>query len=149
PIFQRKTVEVAVHELKINDSGSQDSNRSLSLAKNHQGDFTETKPPRRPSMRKTLIIVAASSCVILALIGPLRKAWQGQTVVSGRQRDPKDKPAPITVAPATSEVIPITVRTIGNVMPYSVVNVVPQVGGQLLRVTFTQGDFVKKGDLLF
>ena len=45
--------------------------------------------------------------------------------------------------------MPIEIRTTGNVQAYSVVNVLPQVGGQLIKECFTQGDFVKKGQLLF
>src|SRR5262249_22363747 len=41
------------------------------------------------------------------------------------------------------------VRSIGNVTPYSVVNITPQVSGQLSKVCFTQGQVVHKGDLLF
>ncbi len=61
----------------------------------------------------------------------------------------KDAAAPITVTTAVQGVIPIEIRSIGNVLPYSVINVVPQVGGQLSKVTFTQGQYVKTGDLLF
>ena len=61
----------------------------------------------------------------------------------------KDKSVPITVAKATIQEVPISIRSIGNVLSYTVVNVVPQVGGQLKKVYFTQGQAVKKGDLLF
>lgn len=61
----------------------------------------------------------------------------------------KDRPAPVNVAIAKIQNVPIEVRSIGNVLPYSVVNIIPQVGGQLQNVYFTQGQFVKKGQLLF
>lgn len=57
--------------------------------------------------------------------------------------------APVSIATATLEEVPITVKSIGNVLPYSFVNVVPQVGGQLKKVCFQQGDYVKTGQLLF
>lgn len=57
--------------------------------------------------------------------------------------------APVAVATAQQQAVPIEIRTTGNVQAYSVVNVLPQVGGQLTKVCFTQGDFVKKGQLLF
>jgi membrane fusion protein, multidrug efflux system len=60
-----------------------------------------------------------------------------------------DRMAPVTVASAQRQAVPIEIRTTGNVQAYSVINVIPQVGGQLLKVCFTQGDFVKKGQLLF
>jgi len=61
----------------------------------------------------------------------------------------KDKTVPVTVATAQSQAVPIEIRTTGNTQAFSVINVLPQVGGQLLKVCFNQGDFVKKGDLLF
>ncbi len=61
----------------------------------------------------------------------------------------KDRSVPVTVARAGVESVPIEIRTIGNVLAYSTVNVVPQVGGQLKKVCFTQGQLVKQGDLLF
>lgn len=61
----------------------------------------------------------------------------------------KDRQVPVTVATAMSQVVPIEVHTIGNVLAFSTVNVTPQVTGQLTKVDFTQGQFVKKGDLLF
>jgi len=57
--------------------------------------------------------------------------------------------APVTVAIAQQQAVPIEIRTTGNVQAYSVVNVLPQVSGQLVKECFTQGDFVKKGQLLF
>ncbi|MBA4027442.1 MAG: hypothetical protein C0473_04280 [Cyanobacteria bacterium DS3.002] len=61
----------------------------------------------------------------------------------------KDKIVPVLVAVAGEQALPIELRSIGNVAPFSVVNITPQVGGQLLKVHFTQGEFVKKGQLLF
>jgi membrane fusion protein, multidrug efflux system len=58
-------------------------------------------------------------------------------------------PVPVTVASATNAVLPLEIRNIGNVEAFSVVNVIAQVGGQLTNVYFTQGQYVKKGDLLF
>lgn len=68
---------------------------------------------------------------------------------SGHGENKKNHPVPVTVATARVQNVPIQIRSIGNVMPYSVVNVMPQVSGQLTKVFFTQGQFVKKGDLLF
>lgn len=61
----------------------------------------------------------------------------------------RDKTVPVTVAKATLQEVPISIKSIGNVLSYSVVNVIPQVGGQLKKVYFQQGQAVRKGDLLF
>jgi multidrug efflux system membrane fusion protein len=56
---------------------------------------------------------------------------------------------PVTVAKVRQKNVPLNVRAIGNVEPISSVTVRPQVGGVLLRVLFSEGQEVRKGDLLF
>lgn len=56
---------------------------------------------------------------------------------------------PVTVAKVTQRTIPIQIRTIGNVEAYSTIQVKAQVGGELIRVPFKEGDYVTKGQLLF
>jgi multidrug efflux system membrane fusion protein len=58
-------------------------------------------------------------------------------------------PVPVSVAVAAREVVPVVVTAVGTVEPYSTVQVKSQVDGQLLRVHFTEGGQVNKGDLLF
>jgi membrane fusion protein, multidrug efflux system len=50
---------------------------------------------------------------------------------------------------AVDEPVPNEVRAIGNVEPFSKVEVKAQVSGPLLRVSFTEGANVRKDDLLF
>jgi multidrug efflux system membrane fusion protein len=58
-------------------------------------------------------------------------------------------PVPVRMATASEESVPIQVRAVGNVEPYSSVGVKAQVGGQLLSVKFKEGADVTQGDLLF
>src|ERR1039457_6454140 len=56
---------------------------------------------------------------------------------------------PVTVAVAFQKDVPVEVQVIGNVEAYSTISVKAQVGGQLTKVSFQEGDNVKTGDLLF
>src|SRR5678816_1113640 len=58
-------------------------------------------------------------------------------------------PVPVSVAQATEDMVPIQVRSVGNVEAYSSVGVKALVGGQLLNVKFAEGANVAAGDLLF
>ena len=58
-------------------------------------------------------------------------------------------PTPVSTGLAQEEAVPIQVHAVGNVEPYSTVQVKAQVGGPLLSVGFTEGTNVNKGDLLF
>jgi multidrug efflux system membrane fusion protein len=57
--------------------------------------------------------------------------------------------APVTVATVVQRTAPIDVQVIGNVEAYETVSVKSQIGGILEHVSIHEGDFVKKGDLLF
>ena len=55
---------------------------------------------------------------------------------------------PVTVATAEQKTVPVTVRSFGSVEAYANVEVKAQVTGVLMEVHFTEGQPVKKGDLL-
>ncbi len=72
----------------------------------------------------------------------------------GKQDDAKAKPAgPPPVAAQTAlavrKDIPVDLRAIGNVEPIASVAIKAQVAGELIDVSFTEGQDVKKGQLLF
>jgi multidrug efflux system membrane fusion protein len=56
---------------------------------------------------------------------------------------------PVTVAKALAKTVPVQVEVIGNVEAYSNVSVRTQIAGEIERAYFTQGQDVKKGQLLF
>src|SRR5450432_3993967 len=56
---------------------------------------------------------------------------------------------PVTVAKASQKNVPVEIQVIGNVEAYSTITVKAQVGGELTKVSFNEGDYVKKGELLF
>jgi membrane fusion protein, multidrug efflux system len=63
---------------------------------------------------------------------------------------PAPRPAiPVEVQKVVQKTVPLTVSAIGNVEAYSTVSIRAQVAGELLDVHFKEGDFVRKGQLLF
>ena len=58
-------------------------------------------------------------------------------------------PTPVTVAMAEMRDIPIQVREVGSVEPVAVIAVKAQIGGELNRVFFREGEDIKKGQQLF
>ena len=55
----------------------------------------------------------------------------------------------MVVATVSQRDVPINIDVIGNVEAYSTISVKAQVGGQLTKVYFQEGDYVKKNDPLF
>jgi multidrug efflux system membrane fusion protein len=60
-----------------------------------------------------------------------------------------DAAVPVTVAKAVAKDVPVEIRVIGTVEPYSTVSIKPQVAGQLQTAHFHEGEFVRQGQLLF
>jgi len=56
---------------------------------------------------------------------------------------------PVTVADVQQKTVAVQVRVIGNVEAYRTVGVKPQITGQIVGVHFSEGQDVKKGELLF
>ena len=62
---------------------------------------------------------------------------------------PQSAGAPVRVATVASRTMPVELQAIGNVEAISTVTIKAQISGQLIKVHFKEGDFVKKGQLLF
>jgi membrane fusion protein, multidrug efflux system len=56
---------------------------------------------------------------------------------------------PVTVATAVQKNVPIQLRPIGNVESYASITIKAQVAGELVRIHFSEGQEVRKGELLF
>jgi multidrug efflux system membrane fusion protein len=56
---------------------------------------------------------------------------------------------PVSAAKATQESVPTELRVVGTVEASAIVQIKSQISGQLLRVSFTEGQNVATGDLLF
>ncbi|PYS20801.1 MAG: hypothetical protein DMF72_19755 [Acidobacteria bacterium] len=58
-------------------------------------------------------------------------------------------PAPVTVAEAASQDVPVYLDAIGKTVAREVVSIQPQVSGRITKIHFTDGANVRKGDMLF
>lgn len=67
----------------------------------------------------------------------------------GRRSFDGGGPAPVVVAKVSQRDVPIEVTVVGNVEAYATITIIPQVGGQVTEVAFSEGDLVKKGQKLF
>jgi multidrug efflux system membrane fusion protein len=91
-----------------------------------------------------IVLRSRCSCLAILLIGLLTGcSSKGPVVAAG------PPVAPVTVAAVVQRSAPIDVQVIGNVEAYETISVKSQIGGVLERVSIREGDFVKKGDLLF
>lgn len=99
------------------------------------------------------------SKVIFSLIGVVAVAVVAGVVVQrarARAAEEQKKLAqtaaqavPVSVGRAVREAVPLEVRTFGTVEASAAVNLMPQIAGKVTAVPFTEGQSVRKGDLLF
>jgi multidrug efflux system membrane fusion protein len=91
---------------------------------------------------KTKLLHTSSLFLLLLVVGCGNKdAVQAAKPVSAG--------APVRIATVASRTMPVELQAIGNVEAISTVSIKAQISGQLMRVHFKEGDFVKKGQLLF
>jgi len=83
--------------------------------------------------------------------------WSGHTAAppsgggapgAGARGNPSARPLPVVAAPARKGAIDVYLDALGTVTPRNVVVVHTRVDGQLMSVTFKEGQLVKAGDLL-
>ena len=66
----------------------------------------------------------------------------------GADGKPDAAPVPVTVVPVVKQNVPVYLTALGTVQALNTVTVSPQVTGQLLSLEFTEGQPVKKGQVL-
>jgi multidrug efflux system membrane fusion protein len=73
---------------------------------------------------------------------------QEQQQRSKRARAFQDQPAPVLAARASTADVPVYLDAVGNTRALNTVTVRAQVGGQIVKIAFREGQDVKRGDVL-
>jgi membrane fusion protein, multidrug efflux system len=104
---------------------------------------TSSRPSKskKPFHRAAMIIAAA---VILA--GAAGYYWHQRD--GEAKRPPGARQIPVSVAAAVRQDVPIYASGLGTVRALNTVPIHSQVDGQLIEIAFTEGQHVKKGDVL-
>jgi len=97
-----------------------------------------------------VIVVIVVAVVGFRLLHKPAGTAPAQTVGKTKGKDGKDEtpPVPVTVVPVVKQNVPVYLTALGTVQALNTVTVSPQVGGQLLSLEFTEGQPVKKGQVL-
>ena len=67
---------------------------------------------------------------------------------SGTSPGAANRPVPVLASRAQTQDLPVTLTGLGSVTPLNTAVVRSRVDGQLVKVNFAEGQFVKEGDLL-
>lgn len=103
----------------------------------HQTAVAAPATPRRKrkSRRKLYIWLGIAGLILLLIIS---------SVISSK----REKPIPVTTEKAARRTIIETVSATGKVQPETEVKISPEVAGEIIELPVTDGERVKKGDLL-
>jgi len=108
---------------------------------------TTGQPARRKLPRKT--IVAIVILLIIAFIGwRVYSSKKAAAAAAQKAQEAANRPTPVLVATVQSRTMPIYYSALGTVTAYNTVTVKSRVDGQIIKVNFTEGQHVHKGDLL-
>ena len=100
----------------------------------------------RPRSRRWLMVVLC--LLVVAGIGYAIWFWPHGAANQAAHNRNANQPVPVLVAPAEQKDVPIYLEGLGTVQAFNTVTVKAMVDGPLNSVNFTEGQDVKKGDLL-
>src|SRR5207302_10034551 len=99
-----------------------------------------------PGGMKTVVVSTAVLLVALLVwaIQPDPNAQRARNPFFGA----RNQPMPVGIAKANPGDIDVTLNALGTVTPLATVTVKPQVGGQLIKIDFQEGQLVRAGETL-
>src|SRR5215471_6641891 len=95
-----------------------------------------------------LIIAGIAGYAVWHAGQPVAQKGQGGGGRGGGRRNFPAGPVPVVVSTVTRSSIPIYLNGLGNVTAFYTVTVKSRVDGQLMKVDFNEGDFVKEGQVI-
>ena len=101
------------------------------------------EPPHR---RRRMIwwIIGGIALLVLIVVGVRYRTANSPT----NRRAGLTGPLAVGVSTVATGDIPITINALGTVTPLATVTIHPQINGPLVKINFTEGQMVKRGDLL-
>jgi len=95
-----------------------------------------------------MIVGALVVAAVVVAVGAYVVYGQQQEQKAKRARGAQDQPAPVLAATARITDVPIWLDTVGNTKALNTVTVRAQVGGQIIKVNFKEGQDVQRGFVL-
>ena len=127
--------------MSANTPTSATANETVEIPQPSRGKLV--KPATRRRWWLWLIVLAA---VVIAVLLVVR--WQTQRSAAAKSRETGPPTVPVAVASARKGEIPVYLNALGSAAPFNTVTVRTRVDGQLLKVNFQEGQFVRQGDSL-
>ncbi|MBV7484400.1 MdtA/MuxA family multidrug efflux RND transporter periplasmic adaptor subunit [Bordetella sp. BOR01] len=107
-------------------------------------------PPRRTRRLAVIVLLLLAAAVATWLVFKPggQQPQKGGRGLAGAAAGAMALPVPVRTAQAGTQNIDIVLRALGTVTAYNTVTVRSRVDGELIRVAFDEGQYIKAGDLL-
>ncbi|MEQ1601893.1 MAG: MdtA/MuxA family multidrug efflux RND transporter periplasmic adaptor subunit [Methylophilaceae bacterium] len=116
---------------------------------NPEDGLVQREPKNKSWVKKFLIVLAIGLLVFFGFRYYSNHAKpQDAKAAESTKRDPNRRPATVSAVAAKKSDISVYLNAIGTVTPRSNVVIRTRIDGQLMRVLFNEGQYVKQGDLL-
>jgi multidrug efflux system membrane fusion protein len=100
-------------------------------------------------MKEHWILSLVAFIIVIAVVFRLIIApYIAKSTAAKKAQNENQHPQPVTAVTAKKADLDVYIKALGTVIPMNTVAVKSQVGGQLIRIHFREGQTVKKGDLL-
>ncbi len=95
-----------------------------------------------------VVVVIAGIVIVPRMHHGKSDAAAAGAQANGEGQGKDQPPVPATVVPVVSQDVPVYLTALGTVQARNTVTVRPQVGGQLMKLNFKEGQEVKAGDVI-
>jgi multidrug efflux system membrane fusion protein len=95
-----------------------------------------------------IALVIVGVLIVAAVIVVPRMSSHKTGARGGKEEGADTAPVPVTVVPVSKQDVPVYLSALGTVQALNTVAIHAQVGGQLMKLNFREGQEVKKGDVL-
>lgn len=100
-------------------------------------------------VRSKLVFFLIGAVVLVVAGVVVQRAWVRAAEEQKKLAQTAAQAVPVSVGHAVREAVPLEVRTFGTVEASAAVTLMPQIAGKVTAVHFTEGQSVRKDDLLF
>jgi membrane fusion protein, multidrug efflux system len=137
--------ETAVQEPEVDEAAVEEAEPYEAPPAVHE----PAAPPARPRRRRwPWLLVLAAVVLVFYWLAHRGGGERQQGAKAGAGRGADARPIPVQTATATTQDVGVYLTGLGTVVPLNTAVVKSRVDGQLLRITFHEGQVVRAGDLL-
>lgn len=127
--------------MSVNTTSTTTADKDVELDETKKTEIVKKTKPRK--WWRWLLVLGAAAIVLILVF-----RWQQQRSTAAKSRNTPTPTVPVSVASASKGELPVYLNALGSATPFNTVTVRSRIDGQLQKVYFQEGQFVKEGEPL-